>query len=696
MSVFRLYPAALPALLTVVRVVTACLLLAAPALAQDTSSQPTSYDEPPPAHLAVVDGIVVLDRDGVEEEAQPGMPLVPGDRVRTDRGRVEVLFPDGSALAVDEFTIVDLQSPFLLRLLSGRLLLTVARPGEGGSISQYQVDTPAASAVIDGPGEYVVGLLGTPSMPQAELAVRRGRAELITEQGAMPLQSGERSLAWANTVPTPPQPFNSARRDALDQWAALQRDARTGSRSAQYLPSGLRPYSGAFDQYGAWQYDTAYGYVWYPTVDTGWRPYYNGYWSSVPRLGWTWIGMDRWAWPTHHYGRWGYVRSRWFWIPDRRWGPAWVAWGAAPGYVSWSPLGFDNRPLFGLSVSIGNAWNGWVVLPRDRFGVRGQYVHQYAVASRALPPRTPFVIQSTPPIAPRHAPVRVVDGRGPAGNVGRRGQGDVAGRTPRGSVAVPRTPTQDRTFGPAARPGTPGAPPSARDNAFDPAPDRTRRPDAVRRGGTAPGDGTAPGNTPGAGAGAVTGAPRRSPPADQPRFVPFGDFRGDGRRATPEPTAPGVDGRARRNPSAVPRGPDIQPGQPGPSTGAAPPTSAIPRRPGGIGRWPGESSAAESPAPPAGNPREGRAEGARDGRADGGGGFGVRRGAPAEVNPTPRSEGGRETGSGGGGGAIRRGGDTGAGAGSGGGRDAGGRTGGGQVGARASGPRSGGSGRSPR
>ena len=38
----------------------------------------------------------------------------------------------------------------------------------------------------------------------------------------------------------------------------------------------------------------------------------------------------RWSWPTHHYGRWGYARNAWFWIPGRTWGAAWVSWASAP------------------------------------------------------------------------------------------------------------------------------------------------------------------------------------------------------------------------------------------------------------------------------------------------------------------------------------------------------------------------------
>ncbi len=142
-------------------------------------------------------------------------------------------------------------------------------------------------------------------------------------------------------------------------------------------------YGGTFDRYGAWQHEPQYGYVWYPSASPDWRPYYNGYWAANRPYGWTWIGLDVWGWPTHHYGRWGVSRSRWFWIPERRWAPSWVTWAAAPGYVSWCPLGFDNRPVFALSVNVGNPWLGWVVVPRTHFGAPGAYVHHYAVPASA-------------------------------------------------------------------------------------------------------------------------------------------------------------------------------------------------------------------------------------------------------------------------------------------------------------------------
>lgn len=362
------------------------------AAAQDLSSVP--------AHIALVDGRASLEREGRLDEASSGVPFIAGDRLRTTIGRAEIIFPDGSVLDIDEFSALDLQDISLLRLTSGRILLTVAGADNPQSAVQFQVDTPAGSATTSGPGEYRISLLSSPGNDQVQLAVTRGTAFLATEHGTTTVRAGEMSLSRAFEIPSFPQPFNSARFDAFDQWADGRRGERLGTTvSAQYLPPELQMYAGGLDRSGSWQYDASYGYVWFPTVAAGWRPYYDGYWSSIRPYGWTWIGGGAWAWPTHHYGRWGYTRARWFWIPGNRWSPAWVSWGSAQGFVGWCPLGFDNRPVFALSAAFGNSSAGWVAVPRTYFGLRATYVRHHALPPQRLRAMT-FIARPKSPVEP--------------------------------------------------------------------------------------------------------------------------------------------------------------------------------------------------------------------------------------------------------------------------------------------------------
>jgi hypothetical protein len=351
----------------------------------------TGAQEAPPPYLAIVEGAANLDREGDVQPAAPNTPLVPGDRVSTLRGRVEVLFPDGSALDLDEYSTVELVTPIRITVAAGRVIFVVPGDTDRRYATRYEIDTPTSTIVTSGFGTY--------------------RAD-----------AGSAASAWAP--------------DAFDQWAQARYAERTATASGQYLPSDLRVHGSAFDRNGQWQYDASSGYVWYPAVTPDWRPYYNGYWEPIRPYGWTWIGTELWSWPTHHYGRWGHSRIGWYWIPGRTFGPAWVSWGAANGYVSWCPLGFDNRPVFAFSLGSSHPSPGWVVVPRTHFGIHGAYASRYAVAPHHVPPHTAFVTQSVPPIAvPR--------------DMGRRALlGDLA-RRQRDAVATQRSDAASRRSGEA-------------------------------------------------------------------------------------------------------------------------------------------------------------------------------------------------------------------------------------------------------
>ena len=348
-----------------------------------TAQEAAVWDDQVPAHAAVVDGTSTLERDGLVDPLALNTILVAGDRIRTDQGRVEVIFSDGSVLDVDAFSSIDLLSDTLIRLLEGRVRLTVART----SGADYRVDSAGGSVVVRMAGEYRISTGNVRSAnPQLELVVYRGSAELRNQLGTTIVRPGTYAVASAATTPSLPYAVNSAAWDEFDVWANGQRDARLGYTSTPYLPVELRSYGGALDHAGNWDYVAPYGNVWYPYVPAGWYPYSQGSWSFVGHFGWTWVGVERWAWPTHHYGRGGHHGGRWFWIPGRHWSPAWVSWVASPVYVGWSPLGFDNRPIVSITtvVNIGPRL-GWSVVPRSHWK-RNVYVPGVVVPHRNVRP----------------------------------------------------------------------------------------------------------------------------------------------------------------------------------------------------------------------------------------------------------------------------------------------------------------------
>lgn len=369
-----------------------------------------------PAHVAVVDGSAQLEREGVAEALDENMPLLAGDRIRTDRGRVEVRFADGSLLDVDEYTSITFLSDTLLRMDSGRLRLLIAR-GDGDA--SYRVDAAGVIARIRAAGEYRVAIVGDRNPePELRLGVLRGAAELESPFGRTAVRPGDEAATSARTAPSLPYATIASSRDSFDRWIDAQYADRVGTRSisAQYLPADLRTYGNTFDRDGSWIYEPAYGYVWYPRVDSTWQPYYDGRWTFAGAFGWTWVGAGRWTWPTHHYGRWGNASGRWYWIPDRRWAPAWVAWGSSPGYVSWCPLGYDNRAVIALatitSYNSGYA-GGWTVVPSRAFG-RGVAVRSQAVSTRSLAPTERFTLRGSGPSRPVSARADIQPLRGPS------------------------------------------------------------------------------------------------------------------------------------------------------------------------------------------------------------------------------------------------------------------------------------------
>ncbi len=196
----------------------------------------------------MVDGAATLERDGRAEAAEENVVLLAGDRLRTGRGRVEVLFDDGSALHLDEHSSVDLLSDSLIRLLDGRLRLQVARTSRA---VEYRVDAAPASALIRAAGEYRISLANARSNDaELRVVVMRGSAEIGNAQGRTQVRAGTEAFASADRAPSLPYSVNSASWDEFERWAQGELDQRLGVQSSRYLPTEVRYYGGQFDQYG--------------------------------------------------------------------------------------------------------------------------------------------------------------------------------------------------------------------------------------------------------------------------------------------------------------------------------------------------------------------------------------------------------------------------------------------------------------
>lgn len=423
------------------------------------SSTAGDWSDEVPAHLAIVDGEGWLLRDNTNEAAAENTPLLAGDRLRTARGRIQILFADGSTLGLDHDTDASLLDDALLRLDSGSVRIALTRAGGAGG---YRVDAAGTTAWIETAGEYLVRIdQRGDAPPDVRLLTIRGTAELSSGGQRTLVRAGYEAGASASSAPSLPHAVSVSSGDAFDRWWDDLRYEGGAVASGQYLPTELAYYGGVLDRYGEWGYEPSHGRVWYPRVDVAWQPYSVGRWSFVGSYGWVWIGADRWSWPTHHYGRWGWSGRRYYWIPGRRWAPAWVSWTSAPGYVGWCPIGFDDRPLVSVSTGFAHGWRSWTYLPSRSFDTR--VVVSTGFRGRYLPPRdAPFARDYRGPIRPVGVTARRTGGlRGPSYAVprddARAGRGvfdrrtDIGGQT-RGSSPFDRaTPPRRAADGTAPR-----------------------------------------------------------------------------------------------------------------------------------------------------------------------------------------------------------------------------------------------------
>ncbi|MBL8956710.1 MAG: hypothetical protein JNK82_38405, partial [Myxococcaceae bacterium] len=131
--------------------------------------------------------------------------------------------------------------------------------------------------------------------------------------------------------------------------------------------------------YGDWTESPSYGWVFAPS-QPDYIPYSNGYWLNTD-YGMTWVSNEPYGWAVNHYGRWVY-ETRWVWVPDTTWGPAWVDWRETGGYVGWAPM-----PPRGGSYCPASHWRFVNVQYVYNVDVRNYYHRASPVPSpRDLPP----------------------------------------------------------------------------------------------------------------------------------------------------------------------------------------------------------------------------------------------------------------------------------------------------------------------
>jgi hypothetical protein len=281
-------------------------------------------------------------------------PLVPGDKVATaDRSRAEVQLDFANIMRLDQRTeakVADLeQNKIQIQLASGLVDFTVL----DGTQADAEIDTPNMGVHPLSAGVYRIQV-NSPS--ETLLIVRKGEAEILTNQGSTKVEAGQ--IIQIHGADNPEYKIDPAPAgDDFDKWS-FDRDRQIESAQAWQHTDPQYTGSSDLDANGQWEQVPDYGWCWTPQVDAGWVPYSAGSWGWEPYWGWTWISAEPWGWAPYHYGRWFMYGGHWAWWPARGYGSMW-----SPAYVSFFGLGGRG---FGVGLGFGSI--GWLALgPRDIF-----------------------------------------------------------------------------------------------------------------------------------------------------------------------------------------------------------------------------------------------------------------------------------------------------------------------------------------
>jgi hypothetical protein len=325
------------------------LSMLAPAVAQDTGELPTRV-----GRLSSFAGQVFIAPPDETQDWSPidlNYPVTGGDNLWTGEGARAEIELGGSQLRMSASTNVNVAAlddhNLDLFVAQGDIIVRVAvlEPGDSAVI-----DTPTTQVVLRRPGLYRVFV--SPDQQQTSVTVREGELTAQVSAGLQQVLPGQ--TATIVNAPTTAAQFSAAAPlDAFDAWSA-DRERTFRAAAPRYVSTQMVGYAD-LATYGTWQSYPDYGNVWFPTtVAAGWAPYSDGYWTTIPGFGLTWVDRAPWGYAPFHYGRWVHVGARWGWVPGTYvarpvWAPALVAWtgggitiaigGGGPVY-GWVPLGW--------------------------------------------------------------------------------------------------------------------------------------------------------------------------------------------------------------------------------------------------------------------------------------------------------------------------------------------------------------------
>lgn len=356
----------LPRLLLGILILTALALSPNMTLADENPLEEDDEGLARVARISFLEGDVsVLRSDETEwSPAELNLPLLEGDQVYAGAGaRCEIQLARGAYIRLTEKTALSIamlsEAAAQFEITEGVALVRIDH--FAASFDRFEVDTPGAALLLEKNGLYRINV-GPDG--DSEVVVRRGAADVTTEDGTFKVRDGHRL-----TIGSAAGRLEIAAESSQDEWDrwTYDRDTTIDQVIAAGAPDYVTTYETDYNSfygaselsyYGSWTNLPSYGYCWLPRVASGWAPYRSGRWRWITRAGWSWVSFEPWGWAPYHYGRWVYIsRLGWAWVPGfhsgfpgfghYRWRPALVYFFNCPTprghYIAWYPLSPGER-----------------------------------------------------------------------------------------------------------------------------------------------------------------------------------------------------------------------------------------------------------------------------------------------------------------------------------------------------------------
>jgi hypothetical protein len=270
--------------------------------------------------LSDVKGNLALDRKtglGFEQTMQ-NMPIVEGEKLKTEDGYAEVEFEDNTTMRLApnsqvDFSLLALRSSgakaSTMNVVKGTVYVSTENT-KGNEFLLVAGETKMTVAPSTHLRLEVNESRTVVSVFNGNVEVQRGgETTLVNKKQSLTLDGGEMTMAKKVAG----EPYDAWDKDSLDyhkRYAAANAFAGGGNA---YGLSDLN-YYGSFINAGGASF-------WQPYfVGAGWSPYSNGLWALYPGAGYSFVSPYPWGWLPYHSGSWSFFPGYgWGWQPGGAW-----------------------------------------------------------------------------------------------------------------------------------------------------------------------------------------------------------------------------------------------------------------------------------------------------------------------------------------------------------------------------------------